>query len=308
MTDTVFSAPTADSSARRRLLLGLAAALSTVVIWALWMVGTRHAVTTTLDPAAVGVLRFSGAAILLAPVWLRAGLKPKGVPLPVLLGLFGSGAPFFLIVATGMRFAPAADVGPLLPGSMPLFVALLGWLALRERFDRWRILGFALIVGGVLAIGGRGLLASADGAWRGHILFLAGAVMWAVYTLCYRRSGLSPMQAAAIIGAWSFLIVLPFGLPGLIDAARHGALVAIAGQAVLQGILSGIVAIVLYGYAIDRLGAANAAVVSPLGPVLAALIAIPLLGEWPDAAAIAGIVLATIGVLLASGVRLPRRS
>jgi drug/metabolite transporter (DMT)-like permease len=41
---------------------------------------------------------------------------------------------------------------------------------------------------------------------------------------------------------------------------------------------------------------------SPLGPVLATILAIPLLGEVPDAIALFGLVVATIGVALASGV------
>src|SRR5262245_55867489 len=84
MTDTLLD-ETSPASLDRRRLLGLGAALVTVVIWAAWMVGTRHAVTTGLDPAAVGVLRFAAPAILLLPVWLRAGLVPRGVPLPVFL-------------------------------------------------------------------------------------------------------------------------------------------------------------------------------------------------------------------------------
>ena len=73
-------------------------------------------------------------------------------------------------------------------------------------------------------------------------------------------------------------------------------------QALLQGFVAGVAGIVLYGIAIDRLGASRAAALSPLSIVLAALLAIPVLGEIPDAAAMIGITLATLGVVLASGV------
>ncbi len=286
----------------RPALTGWLAAFATVTIWAVWAVATRHAVTHDLPPAALGLLRFAVPALLLLPISLRIGLLPKGLGFRKGIGLLGSGAPFFLVVALGMQFAPAAEIGPLLPGTMPLFVALIGWLVLGERLGRIRIAGFALILIGVICIGGHGLLVAGNGAWRGHLLLLTGACLWGIYTHAYRRSGLSALQAAALIGLWSFLILLPFGAPSLVRALGEGLAGPIVLQAILQGFLSGVVGIILYGIAVDRLGASRAAAVSPLSIVLAALIAIPVLGEFPDAAAMIGIILATLGVVLASGV------
>jgi len=289
-------------SSTRPALLGWLAALATVTIWAAWAVGTRHAVTHDLPPAALGLLRFGIPALLLAPIAWRIGLFPRGLDPLKALGLLGSGAPFFLIVAWGMQFAPAAEIGPLLPGTMPLFVALIGWLVFGERLAGLRVFGFALILAGVACIGGYGLLFSGNGAWRGHLLLLTGAGLWGIYTHAYRRSGLSALQAAALIGLWSFLILLPFGGAPLLRALDHGLDGPVVLQALLQGFLSGVAGIILYGIAINRLGASRAAAVSPLSIVLAALIAIPALNEIPSAAAWIGIVLATLGVVLASGV------
>jgi drug/metabolite transporter (DMT)-like permease len=283
-------------------LLGWLAALGTVTIWALWAVATRHAVTHDLPPATVGLLRFGVPALVLAPVAWRIGVFPKGLGLLKGLSLLGSGAPFFLIVALGMQFAPAAEIGPLLPGTMPLFVALIGWLAFGERLGRVRILGFALILIGIAGIGGYGVLFAGNGAWRGHLLLLGGAGLWGIYTHAYRRSGLSAFQAAALIALWSFLILLPFGVPSLVRALGSGLAGPVLLQAVLQGLVAGVAGIVLYGIAIDRLGASRAAAVSPLSIVLAALLAIPVLNEIPNPAAWIGIILATSGVVLASGI------
>ncbi|WP_166802542.1 DMT family transporter [Microvirga pakistanensis] len=302
MSETSRSAP---QSAVRPIIVGWLAGFATVSIWAFWIVGTRHAVMHHLPPAAVGLLRFGVPALVLAPVAWHIGLVPKGLTWMKGLGLFGSGAPFFLVVALGMGFAPAAEIGPLLPGTMPLFVALIGWLVFRERLERIRIVGFLLILAGVVCIGGSGLLLSGTGAWRGHLLLLGGACLWGIYTHAYRRSGLSALQAAAVVGLWSFLILIPFGAPPLAAAVRDGLGGAIVGQLLLQGFLSGIVGIVLYGLAVDRLGASRAAALSPLSIVLAALIAVPTLGEIPGLAAMAGIALATLGVVLASGVLRP---
>lgn len=292
----------------REVLLGWAAALATVTIWAVWMIATRHAVTHDLKPAAVGLLRFAVPALVLAPVVWRKGLFPKGLSPLAGLGLLGSGAPFFLVVASGMQFAPAAEIGPLLPGTMPLFVALIGWAVFGERIDRLRLAGFALILVGVVCIGGIGLLHPEGGAWRGHLLLLTGACLWGVYTHAYRRSGLSALHAAALVGTWSVLLLAPFGTLTVVELVRGGLAGPVILQAFLQGLMSGVVGIVLYGFAIDRLGPSHAAAVSPLGPVLAALIAVPVLGEIPGLPALIGLAAASAGVLLASGVLTRARS
>jgi drug/metabolite transporter (DMT)-like permease len=74
-----------------------------------------------------------------------------------------------------------------------------------------------------------------------------------------------------------------------------------AGQLVSQFVLSGVVALVCYGAAVRMLGSSRAAIFSALAPALAALIAVPWLGEVPTALTIAGIVLAVAGVALGSG-------
>ncbi len=126
---------------------GYVAALVFVLIWASWVVSTRLGVTTNLSPYDIGFLRFVVPAIVLLPVLWKHGFGvERGRGLLVLGMIIGAGAPMFLLAATGMRFTPAAHVGALLPGTMPLFVALLSFTVLCERFGGLRLVGFALIV------------------------------------------------------------------------------------------------------------------------------------------------------------------
>ena len=278
---------------------GVAAALGAVLIWAAWIVATHHAVDHALDPAAVGLLRFAVPALVFAPVWWRTGIKPKGISWPMLAALLGFGAPFFLIAGHAMAFAPAPDIAPLLSGAMPLIVALAA-MRLGETFGFARKLGLVLIVLGIATIAGFSGFAG-DGAWRGHLLLLAAAAMWAVYTLAFKRSGLTAIDAAALVAVWSTILLLPLGAPVLLQVVAAGQARDVIVQAIVQGLLSGVVAIVLYGVAISRLGAARGAALTALVPVLAAVLSVPLLGQWPSAATALAIVTITLGVMLAAG-------
>jgi drug/metabolite transporter (DMT)-like permease len=290
----------ATSTSGYRAWIGFFAAIGFVSIWAAWIVGTRHAVTHGLDPYALGLLRFAVPAVLFAPIWMRTGLKPRSVSWLMLAALMGAGAPFFITVAAAMRSVPAAEVGPLLTGSMPVSVALLAAICFKERLIRARLVGFGCIALGIITISARDLLAG-GGAWQGHALLVSGAAMWAVYTIAFKRSGLSALDAAGLVSIWSAILLAPLGIPDLIANGQAGFGSDMIIQALVQGVLSGVVAIIAYGTAVKHLGASSGAAFVALVPGMASVIGIFTLSEWPTATSSAGIGLTTLGVLLASG-------
>jgi drug/metabolite transporter (DMT)-like permease len=300
MSDAVKTSSVANNS-RQAVLIGTAAALGAVLIWAGWIVATRHA-AQTLDISVVALLRYGIPALALAPLWLRIGLVPRGLSPRLLVAVIaGAGAPFFLAAAFGMRFAPAAEVGPLLPGTMPLFVAVLAGVLNRERTSWLRKCGFILIAFGIAIIVGLEVVSGATTDVPGHMLVLTSALLWAIYTIAFRRSGLSAFEATALISVWSAAMLLPFGIMPLIDTVQQGRGGEIVLQGLVQGVLSGIIATVLFANAILRLGPSRAAAFAALIPALVAILAIPVLGEIPTTAALAGIIATSFGVALASG-------
>jgi multidrug transporter EmrE-like cation transporter len=69
----------------------------------------------------------------------------------------GCGAPMVLLVNSGLLFAPAAHAGALFPGVMPLMVAILAAVILKEGFTLQKSVGLALIAAGAVGIvGGTG--------------------------------------------------------------------------------------------------------------------------------------------------------
>ncbi|MBD9622424.1 DMT family transporter [Ensifer adhaerens] len=281
---------------------GYAGAFVTVLIWAGWILATRHSAGTALGTIDLGLIRYGVPAILLAPVWLKTGLLPRKLPLLLLvLMVAGSGALFFQVSAFAIHSVPASSVGVLLGGSMPLATALIGITVFGERPDRMRVLGFAAILAGVAILLTRSLGSAASTGWSGYALLPTAATLWAIYTHAFRRSGLSPLQGSALIAIWSFLIHL--GLAACFGTTLASVPVQeIALQVTSQGILSGLVAMVAYGFAVKSLGGTQAAAFTALTPVLAMVGGAVLLGEQIGPFEILAAVVTATGVALSTGI------
>ncbi len=273
------------------------------MIWGGWIVSTRSSLTTYLAPLDVGLLRFGVPALVLAPIWIRTGLIPKGVPIRVLIPLIaGSGVFFSLSISNGMVFAPAAHTGALVPGTIPLWAALIGLAVFSEKFSRSRIIGFFMMALGAMLLGGASAFMDTlnDGAWRGHLLFLFSAFMWACYAHAFKRSGLSALEAIAVSSVWSAVVhgVLAYFFgSSLVDIETD----LLLWQILLQGILSGIVAVFAFSLAISYLGPTRATAFQSLVPAIAAFGGWIAIGEPLISAEIVAIICVTIGVALASG-------
>jgi drug/metabolite transporter (DMT)-like permease len=291
----------------RSYVLGLLAGCTSALIGAGWQIMTRQSSAQAIAPIDLAVLRYFIPALVLAPVAWRLGLRPAGVPWPVLLVLVaGGGLPFGLLAMTGAQFAPAAHMGVLIPGAAPLMAAGLAWLASREAPPRSRLAGLACIAISVLVLGSRAWSGDGD-VWRGDALFLGSAFIWAAFTLGLRRSGLTVLQSAALVNTWSALLLLPWLVLSGAPTLAALSLGHLAMHGLWQGLLAGLAGFLLFAFAVDRLGPAQATALGALVPVACALGGWLWLeerlstAEWLAAAGV------TLGVLLASGV-LERRT
>lgn len=282
----------------RSELVGYACILTACVIWAGWIVATRQAMVAANAPLDIAILRYGAPALILAPIWLRKGVFPKGER-PMLLAIMtiGWGGPFVILIAQGMKTVDAAHFGPLVPGLLPLVVALWERGVEGRRLSAGRVAGLSFIAGAVALVLIPAALESESGILLGAPWLIVASCGWAAFTIAFRGTGLSGIEAAAYVCLYStpFLllaaVVLGSNLPEftLAEAAWHVS---------IQGVLSGIVAVGTYGYAIKALGVARASVFTSLVPVLAALGGWLLLGEVVGAAGWTAAGSACLGVLL----------
>ncbi|MEV6343591.1 EamA family transporter [Actinoplanes sp. NPDC051851] len=262
---------------------GLVAMAVTVVVWAGFALSIRGIGASSLTTADAALIRFGLPVVLLSP-WIPRTLRALRTERPLVAGAvcLGAGLPYFLVAALGGRLTSAALVGMVIPGSVPVFVTLMT----RTRPVRAAALAMIVTGAGVAAwSGGPGVL----------VLLLAGLI-WSVYTVGLRATGLDPIGAALLVCAPSALVTalllvtgtLPSHLGsvspsylGSVSPAHLGAVrpADLLTYLVVQGAGVGVLAALAYAYAIRHLGGPTAATLGAASPVLTALAAVPLFGE-----------------------------
>ncbi|MDO9199342.1 DMT family transporter [Rhodoferax sp.] len=306
--------------------IGLAAAVVTVLIWTSFILIARASADParggTLTPFDIAFCRIVGAALVLLPwgFWLvrrdRAlgvghssllGLSPLSLRVTATVGLFG-GLLYALLAYSGFVFAPALHASVLMPGSLPLWTALLAALVLHDRITPLRALGLGLIVLGDLLVGGASLLRAFDGGevWKGDVLFMVAALCWSTYSVLARRHALDAVRATIAITAFAFVIYVPVYAALVLGQVVQGhvftaPLREVLFQTVFQGWGSVVISGITFTKMIQHYGPVRSTMITALVPGLSALGAVLFLGEplfWNLAA---GLALVTMGILF--GVR-----
>lgn len=286
---------------------GILAALFAVSVWAAWIPVTRLGVVTKLSAWDVSALRFGVAGLVLLPVlarrWREVPWRRVG-PLAALVA--GAGVPYLMAFGSGLTIANSGQGAVLGPGANSALVALFAFAVLAERPSRLRALGLAITLSGValvilhdLTLGGVRL--------GGFALILFASSLWATYTVASRLLHLEPVLNAAVVCVLNAALYLPFYVAGG-GLARLAA--APAGdvwlQAIYQGLITSVFALIAYAFAVHRLGPTVASSFTPLSPVMAAVFGWLLLGDTLDGATALGLGLVAVGVVVASRAPLQR--
>ena len=283
---------------------GLLAAISTVMIWAAFMLITRSAVLSNFTVEEILVLRLIPGVIVMVPVMWKLGVIPIGQSWPrAIILMIGASAVFPYIISKGLAYAPASDGGALAPGMLPFWTALAAYALAGEVPGPRRRFGLSMILVGAVIVSLWSILSGAsDEAWKGHLLFLTGSGLWAVYSVIFRQSGLTPLHGLVIGLFWGGLIVTPLLLVSGNVSFTEANWDDIAAMILVQSFVIGIMATVLFSYAVRLLGAAEFAAFGALTPILALLGGVLFLGEALTYLKIFGVILVAVGVFLASGI------
>jgi drug/metabolite transporter (DMT)-like permease len=264
-----------------------------------------------MTPTTVAAARIALGALVLLVV-----LRVRGLVLPADLAswrhfavaaLFGSAAPFSLLAWGEERITSALTA--VLNASTPLFTALIGAVALRERLRPVQIGGLLVGLAGVAVAAGVGTGDLAGSSATGALASVGAGACYAVGFIYIKRHLMDiPAEVAAtgqlVAGA---VMLAPFALWTTategIDLAPHR-LAAIA----LLGALGTGVAYVLNYRVVADLGPTKASLVTYVIPVVAVIVGVVVLSEPFRLRLLAGGLLIVAGIAsVHRRVRLPRR-
>lgn len=280
---------------------GWLAAFLTICIWSGFILVTRFGAVGTLLSWDIALLRFGVGASIAVFFLPRIQLPP--IKVIALLSLFG-GIGYAVTVYAAFRLAPAAHASVLLPGTLPFLTALIAWLWLGRMPSRRRRTALLIVFSGIV-------LTAADTFSAGpqltriqivgDVLFLCGSSLWAIFTLLLGRYPISPLTATVVTTLGSAVVYLPLWLLFLPTTIGRASMSEIALQAIYQGVLVVFVSMLLYTFAVSRLGSEKVALLMASVPIISALAAVPLLGESLPFLTLAGLIAVTVGAVL--GVR-----
>lgn len=172
------------------------------IVWGVSFVATKIALAQA-SPVTVVWVRFAmGVLVLgLAVLARREFLLPRRSEWGyfALLGFIGITFHQWL-QANGLRTSQASTTAWILT-SIPVFIAILGWLFLHERIDHNTALGIGLAALGVLLVVTRGdwsAIAQGRLGAPGDLLILLSAPNWAVFSILSRK-GLKEHPAARMM-------------------------------------------------------------------------------------------------------------
>jgi len=281
---------------------GLIASFFAICIWTGFILVSRHGGKSVLTGWDVTALRF-GVGSLIALFFLPRVTLPL-YKVILLFSVFG-GIGYSVVVYAGFRMASAAHAAVLLPGALPFSTALIAWLWLRQKPSPSQRIALMLVFIGIALTAADTLFHGAHLTgiqMLGDLLFLCGSSSWAVFTLLLRRYPVSPLTAAVSTTLGSAILYLPVWWLFLPSTLGQAPLAEIAMQAIYQGVFVVFVAMMLYTFAVRRLGAQTVALLMAIVPGLSALAAVPVLGEPLSLFTLAGLGAVTMGAVFGARV------
>lgn len=281
----------------RAILMGLAFA----VMWSSAF-ATARIIVADAPPLLALAARFAltgTIAIVLARIMGQSWTLPGGLRGPqaravVIFGLCQN------TIYLGLNFVAMqwieGSLAAIIASSMPLMVAALGWAFMGQRTTARGLLGLVAGMAGVALIMGSRLTGGADPL--GVALCVVGALALGVATLTVRGAAgqgnlLMVVGLQMLVGAVSL---------GLISALTEVPVVTLSPQWVAaflyQCFVPGLAATLIWFALVGRIGAVRAATFHFLNPAFGVAIAAMLLGEGIGMVDLAGVAIATVGILL----------
>lgn len=260
-----------------------------------------------IPPFTLAFIRFFGAAILLLPLaisrWQRLTLRNLiEICIAAFFGITLNIAAFFL----GIQKTASINA-PIIASIGPVVIYLLSLLFLKEKPRLKVLVGMFLSLFGVMVIILSPIFLDGKTMPIGQIegnLFLLLAALGAVLNTIINKDILKKVNASVLTFiSFSFgaLTFFPFMLSEL-ESWRFSQLNVQGWTGIVYGVVfSSALAYFLFNYAMSKLQAQEVGLFTYVDPIAAVIIAMPLLGEYPNLYFVVGSLLVFWGIYVAEG-------
>ncbi|WP_028584334.1 DMT family transporter [Desulfogranum mediterraneum] len=277
------------------------AGIIVVFIWAGWITISRYAVHTTLLPSDITLLRYCTALVGITPLLLKHRWKAFKLHQYLVVGL-GVGFPYTMFSFYGLQEIKAAQAGVVVNGMLPVMGAVVAWSLFQQRLSLVRWGAVALIFVANITMAGSHLFAREH--LTGILLLLGAALVYTMHMTGIRKWGFRWQDALVAVAVVNVLLFVPIWLI-LPSALTQAPLVDIVSQALYQGIIVNIIALMCVAYSIRHLGTVTVSLFMAFVPVITALFAWIFLGEALVSREIIGIIGCSLGLMLYACDRTP---
>ena len=220
-------------------------------------------------------------------------LVKKDIPLLTVFGLLGISL-FYIAYQYAVKTGGAAFASVLLY-TAPAWVVVCSFFLYREKFTVGKLTALALVIGGVILISKTGG-SSREEVSFGIVAVVAGLASGFCYSLYYT---IGKYFSSRYSSANLFLYVLPVGVIGILPFVQFSHKSLIAWSALFGvAFLSTFIANYCYYQGLKYLEAGRASIVATFEPVVAAVAAYALLGEYFTLLGYLGAAMILIAVLI----------
>jgi drug/metabolite transporter (DMT)-like permease len=257
-----------------------------------------------VHPFTLAYLRFALAVFVLFPfVYKDLRLERKDLGKVMLLSIFGItiNISFFFFALTKTESINA----PIIGSSAPIFVMLISFFLLRERIQIKQVLGTVVGLVGIITIVLTPLFKNGlDSSLSGN-LFLIIATLGGVIHVILTKEIANKYKPVCIV-FYSFIIGTLSFTPGFVwEIKEYGFLTDINLSGIIGiafgAVFASAIAYSLQEWALEYLRASEVGLFTYMDPVVAVLIAVPLLGEIPTPEFLVGSFLVFMGIFIAEG-------
>lgn len=265
-----------------------------VCAWSGWITISRYGVHSHLQPADITLIRYVTALFCVSPLVIRHRWARYKLHQYLVMAL-GIGCPYTMLSFYGLKELKAAHAGVLVNGMLPVLGAVAAWFILRQRVSALRYGAIALIfIANFVMAGGDTFSA---GHLFGILLLLSAAVFYTAHMIAVRLWEFTWRDVLVAVPVVNTVLFLPlwFIFPTSLLQAPIG---EILSQAIYQGIIVNIIALICSTYAIARIGTITVSIFMSFVPVSTALLAWLLLGESLNSWELCGITGCSIGLFI----------